>query len=166
MHDPALAAEALAELPPDIKDSPLFNPDLAPVPKSRRVWTTYNFAALWISMAHCIPTYMLAGGLIASGMNWWQALVTIALGNLIVLVPILLNAHPGTRYGIPFPVLARASVRTSGANIPAVLRAIVACGWFGIQCSIGGDAIKTFLVALWPSFGAIGGDASIACLSA
>jgi NCS1 family nucleobase:cation symporter-1 len=165
MHDPKLAAEALAELPIDIADSPLFNADLAPVPKSRRNWTTYNFAALWISMAHCIPTYMLAGSLIAVGMNWWQALMTIALGNSIVLAPILLNAHPGTRYGIPFPVLARASFGTRGANIPAVLRAIVACGWFGIQCSIGGEAIKTFLAALWPSFATLGGDASILGLS-
>jgi NCS1 family nucleobase:cation symporter-1 len=165
MHDPEFAAEAAAELPADVAGSPLFNADLAPVPKRRRNWTTYNFAALWISMAHCIPTYMLAGTLIASGMNWWQALVTIALGNLIVLLPILLNAHPGTRYGIPFPVLARASFGTSGANIPAVLRAIVACGWFGIQCSIGGEAVKTFLVALWPSFGSLGGEASILGLS-
>jgi nucleobase:cation symporter-1, NCS1 family len=165
MHDPEFATEAAAELPPDLAGSPLFNADLAPVPVRRRNWTTYNFAALWISMAHCIPTYMLAGGLIASGMNWWQALLTIALGNLIVLVPILLNAHPGTRYGIPFPVLARSSFGTLGANIPAVLRAVVACGWFGIQCSIGGDAIKTFLVALWPSFASIGGGASIVDLS-
>ena len=91
----------------------LYNEDLAPVPIARRNWTTYNFAALWISMAHCIPNYMLAGGLIAVGMNWWQALLTIGLGNIIVLVPILLNAHPGTKYGIPFPVLARSSFGTS-----------------------------------------------------
>ena len=138
MHDPSLAEEALRELPPDIAESPLFNGDLAPVPAARRTWTTYNFAALWISMAHCIPTYMMAGGLVAVGMNWWQALLTIGLGNLIVLVPILLNAHPGTRYGIPFPVLARSSFGTAGANVPAVLRAIVACGWFGIQAYLGG----------------------------
>jgi NCS1 family nucleobase:cation symporter-1 len=152
MHDPELAREALAELPADIAESPLFNPDLAPVPPGRRNWRTYNFAALWISMAHCIPTYMLAGGLVAVGMNWWQALLTITLGNLIVLVPILLNAHPGTKYGIPFPVLARSSFGTHGANVPAVLRAIVACGWFGIQTFIGGEAVRTFLVALWPGF--------------
>ena len=161
MRDPGLAAEAAAELPADVAGSPLFNADLAPVPARRRDWTTYNFAALWISMAHCIPTYMLAGGLIASGMNWCQALLTIAIGNLIVLAPILLNAHPGTRYGIPFPVLARSSFGTRGANIPAVLRAVVACGWFGIQCSIGGEAIHTFFVALWPGFASIGGGASI-----
>jgi NCS1 family nucleobase:cation symporter-1 len=165
MHDPALAKEALAELPEDIGRSPLFNADLAPVPKSRRVWTTYNFAALWISMAHCIPTYMLAGGLIAVGMNWWQALFTIGLGNLIVLVPILLNAHPGTKYGVPFPVLARASFGTVGANVPAMLRAIVACGWFGIQTYIGGEAVKTFIVAMWPGFGTLGGTFSFAGLS-
>ena len=165
MNDPKAAAEALAQLPPDLANSPLLNADLAPVPASQRNWTTWNFAALWISMAHCIPTYMLAGGLISSGMSWKEALFTIALGNIIVLVPILLNAHPGTRYGIPFPVLARSSFGTSGANIPAVLRAIVACGWFGIQTFIGGEAVKTFLVALWPDFATLGGDFSMLGLS-
>jgi NCS1 family nucleobase:cation symporter-1 len=161
MHDPKLTREALAELPPDIARSPLFNGDLAPVPKSRRTWTTYNFAALWIGMAHCIPTYLLAGGLVSQGMNWWQALLTIGLGNLIVLIPILLNAHPGTKYGIPFPVLARSSFGTAGANVPAVLRAVVACGWFGIQTYIGGEAMRTFLVTAWPAFASIGGDATV-----
>jgi len=165
MHDPDLAREALATLPPDIATSPLFNGDLAPVPASRRTWTTYAFAALWISMAHCIPTYMLAGGLISEGMNWWQALITIGIGNLIVLGPILLNAHPGTQYGIPFPVLARSSFGTRGANIAAVLRAIVACGWFGIQTFIGGEAVKTFVVTLWPAYATLGGDTSLLGLS-
>lgn len=165
MHDPTLAAEAMAGLPPDVRDSPLFNPDLAPVPASRRNWTTYNFAALWISMAHCIPTYQLAGGLIASGMNGWQALLTIGLGNTIVLAPILLNAHPGTKYGIPFPVLARSSFGTVGANVPAVLRAIVACGWFGIQSYIGGEAVRTFVEALWPGFAGLGGGVMFAGLT-
>ncbi len=165
MHDADLAKEALAELPADIADSPLFNGDLAPVPKARRTWTTYNFAALWISMAHCIPTYMLAGGLVAVGMNWWQALLTIGLGNLIVLVPILLNAHPGTQYGVPFPVLARASFGTVGANVPAVLRAIVACGWFGIQTFIGGEALRTFLEAIWPGFGTLAAGTTLLGLS-
>ena len=165
MHDPLLTKEALAELPPDIATSPLFSGDLAPVPKGRRDWSTYNFAALWISMAHCIPTYMLAGGLVAVGMNWWQALFTIGLGNLIVLVPILLNAHPGTKYGVPFPVLARASFGTGGANVPAVLRAIVACGWFGIQTFIGGEALKTFLEAMWPGFGTLAAGTTLLGLS-
>lgn len=165
MHDPSLAREALAGLPADVADSPLFNADLAPVPPARRVWTTYNFAALWISMAHCIPTYTLAGGLMAKGMNWWQALLTVGLGNLIVLVPILLNAHPGTAYGISFPVLARASFGTAGANIPAVLRALVACGWFGINAFVGGEALKTFIVTFAPSFASLGGDLSILGLS-
>jgi NCS1 family nucleobase:cation symporter-1 len=150
----------------DLEDSPLFNADLAPVPLAQRTWGTYNFAALWVSMAHCIPTYMMAGGLVAVGMNWWQALLTIGLGNLIVLIPILLNAHPGTKYGIPFPVLARASFGTKGANVPAVLRAIVACGWFGIQTFIGGEAVKTFVEALWPGYAQVGGGATVLGLSA
>jgi len=135
-----------------IERSPLYNPDLAPVPVARRNWTTYNYAALWISMAHCIPTYMLASGLMAQGMSWSQALVTILLGNAIVLVPILLNSHPGTRYGIPFPVFARAAYGTAGSNLPALMRALVACGWFGIQAWIGGEALQTFFAALLPAW--------------
>jgi nucleobase:cation symporter-1, NCS1 family len=135
-----------------IQASPLYNEDLAPVPIARRTWTTYNYAALWISMAHCIPTYMLASGLIASGMNWWQALVTVLLGNTIVLLPILLNSHPGTKYGIPFPVFARAAYGTIGSNLPALMRAIVACGWFGIQAWIGGEALNTFFTSVIPGW--------------
>jgi nucleobase:cation symporter-1, NCS1 family len=135
-----------------IEGSPLYNRDLAPVPVARRNWTTYNYAALWISMAHCIPTYMLASGLMAQGMNWKQALFTILLGNTIVLVPILLNSHPGTKYGIPFPVFARAAYGTAGSNLPALMRALVACGWFGIQAWIGGEALQTFLAALVPGW--------------
>lgn len=157
MHEPTSLDEALEGLPADLGASPLFNVDLAPVPASRRVWTTYTYAALWISMAHCIPTYMMAGGLIAKGMNWWQALLTIGLANTIVLVPILLNAHAGTRYGIPFPVFARAAFGTTGANVPALLRALVACGWFGIQTYIGGQALRTFIEAIWPAYAQLGG---------
>src|SRR5947199_5603324 len=145
-----------------IKSSPLYNDDLAPVPVAERNWTTYNYAALWISMAHCIPTYMLSSGLIGAGMNWWQALITILIGNSIVLVPILLNSHPGTKYGIPFPVFARASYGTYGSNLPALMRAIVACGWFGIQAWIGGEALHTLFTAIIPNWhtllgGPIGG---------
>ena len=138
-----------------IEASPLYNKDLAPVAIADRKWTTYNYAALWISMAHCIPTYMLASGLMASGMNWWQALFTILLGNTIVLIPILLNSHPGTKYGIPVPVFARASYGTFGSNLPALMRALVACGWFGIQSWIGGEALHTFFTSLTPSWPAL-----------
>ena len=132
-----------------IERSALYNEDLAPVPLAKRDWSTYNYAALWISMAHCIPTYMLASGLLAAGMNWSQALFTILLGNVIVLVPILLNSHPGTKYGIPFPVFARAAYGTRGSNVPALMRALVACGWFGIQAWIGGEALHTMFTTLW-----------------
>jgi NCS1 family nucleobase:cation symporter-1 len=131
-------------------DPTLYNEDLAPIPQDRRTWGTYNYAALWVSMAVCIPTYMLASGLIAGGMNWWQAILTILLGNLIVLIPMVLNAHAGAKYGIPFPVFVRASFGVRGANIPAVLRALVACGWFGIQTWIGGQAIYSMLKIIWP----------------
>jgi len=161
-------ADGRVELRPEtakeIRYSTLFNEDLAPVPVESRNWTTYNYAALWVSMAHCIPTYMLASGLISAGMNWWQALVTILLGNVIVLVPILLNSHPGTKYGIPFPVFARAAYGTRGSNLPAIMRAVVACGWFGIQAWIGGQALDTFFKAVIPGWhtmlgGVVGGHA-------
>ena len=129
-------------------ENPLINADLAPVPPEKRTWRVGSFAALWISMSACIPTYMLASSLIGGGMNWWQAILTIFLGNLIVVVPMILNAHAGTRYGIPFPVFCRASFGTVGANVPAMMRALVACGWFGIQCWIGGNALFTIVRVL------------------
>ncbi|HAO46683.1 MAG TPA: NCS1 family nucleobase:cation symporter-1 [Ferruginibacter sp.] len=132
-------------------DSSLYNEDLAPVPAERRKWRTWNYAALWISMSLCIPTYMLASSLIGGGMNWWQAILTIFLGNSIVLIPMILNGHAGAKYGIPFPVFVRASFGTKGANIPAMLRAIVACGWFGIQTWIGGASLYNILRAWNPS---------------
>lgn len=146
--DSAFAANA-PDVQADIEQSHLFNADLAPVPASRRKWGMLSFAALWISMCACIPTYMLASSLIGGGMNWWEAVLTIFLANLIVLVPMVLNAHAGTLYGIPFPVYCRASFGTMGANIPAILRALVACGWFGIQTWIGGDAIYKIGVTIF-----------------
>lgn len=127
--------------PSSVLESAFANPDLAPTSAGERRWGVRDMAALWISMSACIPTYMLASSLIAEGMNWWQAVLTIFLGNTIVLVPMILNAHAGTKYGIPFPVYCRASFGILGANVPAMLRALVACGWFGIQCWIGGGAI-------------------------
>jgi NCS1 family nucleobase:cation symporter-1 len=130
----------------------LWNPDLAPVPAEKRTWKWWNFAALWISMSACIPTYMLASSLVDEqvGMNWWQAILTIFLANIIVLIPMILNAHAGTKYGIPFPVYCRASFGTLGANIPALMRAFVACGWFGIQAWIGGAAIYQIFGEFFP----------------
>jgi nucleobase:cation symporter-1, NCS1 family len=124
------------------------NEDLAPIPPKSRTWGTSNYAALWVSMCLCIPTYMLASSLIGGGMNWWQSITTVFLGNLIVLIPMVLNGHAGAKYGIPFPVFARSSFGLKGANIPAILRAIVACGWFGIQTWIGGFAIYQ-MIHVW-----------------
>ncbi len=132
----------------DEPSSSLINDDLAPIPVEKRKWGTWNYVALWVSMSLCIPTYMYASSLIGGGMNWWQAILTIFLGNLIVLIPMVLNGHAGAKYGIPFPVFARASFGTKGANIPALLRAIVACGWFGIQTWIGGASIY-YLIRAW-----------------
>jgi NCS1 family nucleobase:cation symporter-1 len=134
-----------------VRSSSLYNEDLAPVPAERRTWGTYNYAALWIAMSVNIPTYLLASSMIAGGMSWKQALFTVFLGNVLVLIPMLLNAHAGAEYGIPFPVFARSSFGVLGANVPAMLRALVACGWFGIQTWIGGEAIYTMIVALSPA---------------
>jgi len=126
----------------------LSNPDLAPVPIEQRTWSMWHVAALWIGMAVCIPTYTLASSMISQGMSWWQAVLTVMLGNLIVLIPMILNGHGGTKYGVPFPVLVRSSFGTAGAHVPAIARGLVACGWFGIQCWIGGWAIYTLLATI------------------
>jgi NCS1 family nucleobase:cation symporter-1 len=139
----------------DLSGSPLWNPDLAPTPLARRTWSTYHIAALWIGMSVVITTYTLASGLMQQGMTWWQAMLTIMLGNTLVLVPMILNAHAGTKYGISFPVLCRASFGVRGANVPAILRALVACGWFGIQTWIGGLALNTLLAAAWTGWAAV-----------
>src|SRR5256885_11955827 len=118
--------------------TPLANEDLLPVSPDRRTWNWWHIASLWIGMAICIPTYTLASGLVDQGWTWQAAVGAVVLGNLVVLLPIALNSHAGTRYGIPFPVLARSSFGVLGANIPAILRGLVACGWFGIQTWIGG----------------------------
>ncbi len=133
-----------------LSGSPLYNKDFAPVASTDRNWGTWNFASLWIGMAVCIPTYMLAGSMIREGMNWWQALLTILLGNLVVLLPMILNAHAGTKYGLPLPVLLRAGFGTKGAVLAALMRGLVGCGWFGIQTWIGGEAIYTLLMVPFP----------------
>jgi len=137
------------ELTEDVSQSPLWNKDLAPTSIKERTWSTWNIAAPWIGMSVVITTYTLAGGFIEQGMSWSQAMITILLGNTIVLIPMCLNAHAGTKYGVSFPVLCRASFGTKGANIPAILRAIVACGWFGIQTWIGGTAIDALMGIMW-----------------
>ena len=140
------------ELREDVSSSPLWNKDLAPTTLAQRTWTTWNIAALWIGMSVVISTYMIAGGMIEAGMTWWQAMLTVLLGNTIVLIPMCLNAHAGTKYGVSFPVLLRASFGTRGANVPAMLRAIVACGWFGIQTWLGAAAIDVLLGMIFPAW--------------
>ncbi|MBA2329260.1 MAG: NCS1 family nucleobase:cation symporter-1 [Flavisolibacter sp.] len=140
----------IVELTEDISHSPLYNKDLAPVPAAQRTWNRWHIAAIWVGMAVCIPTYMLASSLINQGMNWWQALLTILLGNVIVLIPMILNAHVGTKYGVPLPVFLRLSFGIKGAIVAALLRGLVACGWFGIQTWIGGAAIYQLMLIVVP----------------
>jgi NCS1 family nucleobase:cation symporter-1 len=162
LHGMVKAPGELYELEHPPLDPRLSNADLQPTKIAQRTWTTYHVASLWVGLSVCIPTYMLAAGLIEGGMNWWQALFTIMLGNLIVLVPMVLIAHAGTRYGIPFPVLARASFGTAGSNVPALARALVACGWFGIQTWIGGQALHTMLKTAFPAWERVPGGLWIA----
>jgi NCS1 family nucleobase:cation symporter-1 len=146
------APSEIVELTADVSASPFYSHDMAPVPASRRKWGLKDIAALWVSMAACVTTYTLSSLLINGGMNWWQAVLTVFLGNVIVLIPMVLNAHAGTRYGIPFPVYCRASFGLIGANIPALMRALVACGWFGIQTWIGGWCIYKVLEVYYPTW--------------
>jgi NCS1 family nucleobase:cation symporter-1 len=130
----------------------LWNEDLAPTTAAQRTWRWYHFAALWVGMVMCIPAYTLSASLIEGGMSGWQAVLTVFLANAIVLLPMLLIGHAGTKFGIPYAVLARASFGTAGAKLPALMRAIVACGWYGIQTWFGGQMIYTLLGVL------LGGD--------
>ncbi|MFL5329294.1 MAG: NCS1 family nucleobase:cation symporter-1 [Gemmataceae bacterium] len=145
-------SDEIVELREDLSGSPYYNRDMAPVPRSERKWGMKDIAALWISMAACVTTYTLASSSISQGFSWWQSVLTIFIGNVIVLIPMVLNAHAGTRYGIPFPVYCRASFGLLGANVPALLRALVACGWFGIQSWIGGWAIYKVLEMNFPEW--------------
>jgi NCS1 family nucleobase:cation symporter-1 len=138
-------------------ESRLLNEDLAPVPDGKRSWNVWHFVSLWVGMSVCIPTYMLAAVMIESGLTWRQSLLAIFLGNVIVLVPLVINGFAGTRYGIPFPVFARASFGHSGAHVPSLLRSVVACGWFGIQTWIGGLAISGLFGLLWAGWPSLGG---------
>jgi len=135
-----------------IVSSDHYSPDLAPTTLEQRTWVSRDFIVLWISLAACIPTYQLASSLIQQGMSSWEAIFTILVANLIILVPLLLNAHAGTKYGISFPIYCRASFGILGANIPACLRALVGCGWFGIQAWIGGWAIYKIMTVFIPSW--------------
>src|SRR4026209_2154373 len=163
--DIAVTQRDFEELSKDVSDSPLWNRDLAPTTIRERTWSTWNIAALWIGMSVVITTYTLAGGFIEAGMNWWQAMITILLGNTIVLIPMMLNAHAGTKYGVSFPVLCRASFGVRGANVPAMLRAFVACGWFGIQTWIGGLALHALMAASWSGWAQVPGALGIACMA-
>ncbi len=152
---PSAVQAEFVELHDAPTQSPLWNKDLAPTTLAQRTWNTWNIAALWIGMSVVISTYTLAGGMIEAGMTWWQAMITILLGNTIVLLPMCLNAHAGTKYGVSFPVLLRASFGTYGANVPAMLRAIVACGWFGIQTWLGAGAIDVLMGMMLPGWSSL-----------
>ena len=146
----------------DIANSPRYNEDIAPTKASQRTWSRWNVASLWVGMAICVPTYTLGGVLTAYfGLSVSEALWTILVANLVVLIPLTLNAFPGTRYGIPCPVVLRASFGIVGSNVPSLIRAIVACGWFGVQTLFGGIAIHLLLSALFDGWAALGGTGEV-----
>jgi len=141
----------------ELVDSKYYNEDLAPTSLAQRTWTTYNIASLWVGMSVCLPSYTLASSLIALGMSTWAAVINVALGNLLVLIPMQLNSHAGTKYGIPYPVFARMTFGPKGAHLPSIARAIIAAGWCGIQIWFGGGALHTILVVLIPSYANVPG---------
>ncbi|MDC9724240.1 MAG: NCS1 family nucleobase:cation symporter-1 [Urechidicola sp.] len=146
----------IVELQEDVSNSPLYSDDLAPVSKENRTWNKWNLAAIWVGMAVCIPTYLLASYMIKTGLNWYEALIIIGLANLIITVPMILNGHAGVKYGVPFPVIGRAAFGTKGIHIASVSRGIIACGWFGVQTWIGGLAIYAIFNAITGSTGELG----------
>ena len=146
----------IIELQEDVSQSPLYSEDLAPVPVGKRTWNKWNLAAIWVGMAVCIPTYLLASYMIKTGLNWYEALIIIGLANLIITVPMILNGHAGVKYGVPFPVIGRAAFGTKGIHIASVTRGIIACGWFGVQTWIGGLAIYAIFNALTGTTGELG----------
>ena len=139
----------LAELKEDVSASPLYNADIAPTSIKERTWSLWNLAALWVAMSVCIPTYILASYMLKAGLGWLAAVAIILAGNIIVAVPMVLNAHAGTKYGIPFPVFARSVFGVHGVHLPSILRGLVACAWFGIQCWVGGLALIAMGLSLW-----------------
>ena len=149
-------SQDIVELKEDVSKSSLYSEDLAPIPASQRTWSKWNLAAIWVGMAVCIPTYLLASYMIKTGLNWYEALIIIGIANLIITIPMVLNGHAGVKYGIPFPVIGRATFGTKGVHLTAVTRGIIACGWFGIQTWIGGLAIYSIFNALTGSTGALG----------
>ena len=138
----------IVELQEDVTRSPLYSEDLAPVPPSKRTWSKWHLAAIWVGMAVCIPTYLLASYMIKTGLNWYEALIIIGLANLIITVPMVLNGHAGVKYGVPFPVIGRVAFGIKGVHLAAVARGIIACGWFGVQTWIGGLAVYAIFNAL------------------
>jgi len=146
----------IIELHEDVSQSPLYSEDLAPVPPAKRTWNKWNLAAIWVGMAVCIPTYLLASYMIKTGLNWLEALIIIGLANLIITIPMILNGHAGVKYGIPFPVIGRAAFGIKGIHIASVARGIIACGWFGVQTWIGGLAIYAIFNAITGNQGELG----------
>ena len=144
----------------DVTGSPRYNEDIAPTRASQRTWNHWHIAALWIGMSICVPTYTLGGVLTAYfGLSVVEALWTILVANVVILIPLTLNAFPGTKYGIPFPVLLRSSFGIVGSNVPALIRALIACGWFGIQTMFGGIAVHLMFSAIWDPWAELGGRA-------
>ena len=146
----------IIELHEDVSNSPLYSEDLAPVPANQRTWTKWHLAAIWVGMAVCIPTYLLASYMIKTGLNWYEALIIIGLANLIITIPMVLNGHAGVKYGIPFPVIGRAAFGNKGVHLASVTRGVIACGWFGVQTWIGGLAIYAIFNAITGSTGELG----------
>ncbi len=146
----------IVELQEDVSHSPLYSEDLAPVPPKNRTWSKWHLAAIWVGMAVCIPTYLLASYMIKTGLNWYEALIIIGLANLIITIPMVLNGHAGVKYGIPFPVIGRAAFGTKGVHLASVARGVIACGWFGVQTWIGGLAIYAIFHAIMGTQGELG----------
>ncbi len=151
------AGDVVVLTPPEVTllshNRTMWNDDLRPCTLAEHSWPGSKFAALWVGMCLCLPTYSLASGMIALGMNWWESVLTILIGSVTVMLAILLVSHAGTKFGIPYPVFARLWFGTRGAHLPALARAVIGAGWFGINSWFGGQALDAILSRVVPFWG-------------
>jgi NCS1 family nucleobase:cation symporter-1 len=156
--DPALAARASFADHPALSPR-LYNKDLAPSKTEGRTWGGYSIFALWTNDVHNLANYSFAIGLYALGLGGWQIMLSLAIGAVLVYLCMNLTGDMGQKTGVPFPVISRVSFGIFGAQIPALIRAVIAIAWFGIQTYLASVVLRVLLTALDPALAEYDHDA-------